>query len=193
MTASSHVIDAPSTAEQNVLRVVAGGLWLLVSAAALWGASVTSDGESWVRPYTALAASLGVASALTLWAAIDATHPGPGQGSRIGRVGAVAVAVVGCAIAFVVAWAYVLWAVVQGVGHLALAATGRPGSRWVAGLGVVLLAGVGLAVLGVSLEVGDAGSEGDHGQVQGWAMALSAAAMATTLGWRGLGDTRRQP
>ena len=183
---STAVDTRPGPLPLALPRLLGAALWLTVVATAWANASVSADDEHWEVPYIAFAVSVVAAATTTLWVAVRATAAaGTEPRWRPARIAAAAIAALGLAVAVVLPWAYAAWAVIQGVGHLALAATGRAGSRWVALLAVVLLAGVAAAVVGIELEVGDPGSGSDHHQVQDWALAASAAALATVLAWRG--------
>lgn len=151
----------------GLVLVIASGLWLLAAVAFRL---LESSDDGWVGAYMAFSVVLLAAAAVaSLGVTLHTSPPGTPSGPRIAAIAWVVVATAST----IVAWAFVLWAVLLALGFAALAASGRPQRRHAAWLSAALLVGVVAAVVAAVAEIGDPGTYGDHSEAQGWGTTLS--------------------
>lgn len=171
-TTHSH---EPARTDRNTVHtaLVVAFLWLVAAAALLF-----TNRDDWEWPYAVFSAFLLIASAATTFLVVQ--HTATAGHTPIPRFAAIALAILATA-STVVAWAFVLWAVLLAAGYAALAVTGSPHGRRALWLSGALLAGVGVAFVGVTAKLGPAGDDNNYGQAQGWGIAVACVLAATVL------------
>lgn len=134
--------------------------------------------DDWEGAYAMFSVILLLAAASTTFAIVQYTSE---QGSRPAtRLAAMALAILGT-VSTVVAWAFPLWAVLLAAGYVALAATGAPHRRRAGWLGGALLAGLAVAIVALSAELGPAGEHNDYSEGQSWGITVACVLTATVL------------
>lgn len=151
--------------------VVAAVLWLAAGVAT----RTSSGADDWEVPYAAFSVLLMAAAAVSAGAIFSYTSK-PHDRS-VPRLAAVALTVLAVA-STVIAWAFVMWAVLLAAGCAALAATGQPKRRDAGWLSMALLAGLAVALVGLWAKLGPPGEYNDYSEAQDWGVTV-ACVLAT--------------
>jgi hypothetical protein len=176
-TALATVPDRSHRIALRTALFVDAVLWFATGAAAR-NRELYGDSENWGGPYALFSVLLLLAAAVATFAiTMYTSRPGPPSASRIA---AIALAVL-ATVSTVAAWAFPLWAVLLATGVAALAATGPRHRRNALWLGAALLGGLAVAVVGVTAELGPAGSYNDYSEAQGWGITVACALAAVVL------------
>lgn len=152
--------------------VLGGCAWLGVAGYGI-SRAITDSADEWSVAYALFTAALLLGTASTVLIAAVASR----QGSRPRlRWAGLVVSGLGCAVAFMAAWALPVWMALLGAGFALLGVAAGPGrSRLLAMLAAAQLLAIPVLIAGIEAEVGHRDEWGDYPAAGGIALVVVAS------------------